>query len=1131
MTAAKRSFTSSRPTVKIKMNSYHVLELVGEGSFGRVHKGMTKFTGQVVALKFMPKMARSNKELQSLKKEIEIMSNLQHPNIVKLFDSFETETEVVVVTEYAEGQLFQIIEDDGSLAESQVCEIACQLVSALYYLHSRRILHRDMKPQNILFDKNGVVKLCDFGFARAMSVSTMVLTSIKGTPLYMSPELVAEKPYDHTADLWSLGCILYELHTGAPPFYTNSIFHLVQLIVKDPIKWPDAMSSTCMSFLKGLLTKDPQKRLSWPDLLHHPFVADGVQVIPDTDVFSPLTVTPDPDMLALKLKQMAEKTSLNSGESRILRKVKEQTSQNNAKKPSDSAKDMIDELESSALTVAPPSNTSLASIRSTLKGTPRSTYPKNHTGVRSSVQKRGPISQDYKREFPSIEVGPRLKLRTPKNDTDVTETMSSSTTVDSEEFWEKLVEESDPTRQKQEPFNYSTIIVKLKSTILVFKQQLGDGLLKNLGSICLALKVLQNLILTSDLAVTKHIGGELGLPCLFIDLVHDCVENSDFIEQPLSLPTLGEMFVVLLVYWEKNHDGLRAENRPEQFIKPFLTILNQADLDPLAPLAASILSLFSQRDVAVNADVNRLTSLLKELVSGPHQRQLPLPPGWGLCDGLLSLLLHTLSEHDDGSSCWDPLTFHHIWEGIGTALARTKPDMDFCSTNGLHFLMYVSLLVFSKDPYSYISLFSESKSTFLYTLAWLLSSECSIFAEGHSGTFEEGLSRESLVVLSCHFLCLPFALDLNSHSTSRILHLYDSCNVVQGLLQVIQTLPVSLAELPVSLLRRLLLRDRQRLVSRLSKAARGFFSAPALSPSGQQAPSRTAGSLLSDLLQLDELGDSAVELLSLLYLVTRFCPNSGRLQLHLESSVLHQALTHSYDPIKAATCKVLGNLYPLWSSKIPNLQLNIFKGMIELLEDSNVHVRRAACLSVGKWLGYIALEANTRRPDGNLANTADWLRVKGIDDDTHKRSSSERGVAVVTIVNELADDDMRQWLEEARLTGATLASLTSDPDDRTRLHACAALGNLLHVEGAVPGLLEENVSRFLLRAACTDSHNVVREAAIATLSLYAQQKAIRQVLVSLDARQKLLQAQHAPLQCDYLPLIRQLQTDETDKNS
>ncbi|GCB87170.1 hypothetical protein scyTo_0027898, partial [Scyliorhinus torazame] len=75
-----------------------------------------------------------------------------------------------------------------------------------------------------------------------MSLQTLVLTSIKGTPLYMSPELVEEKPYDHTADLWSLGCILYELYVGTPPFYTNSIFQLVSIIIKDPVKWPKGIS-------------------------------------------------------------------------------------------------------------------------------------------------------------------------------------------------------------------------------------------------------------------------------------------------------------------------------------------------------------------------------------------------------------------------------------------------------------------------------------------------------------------------------------------------------------------------------------------------------------------------------------------------------------------------------------------------------------------------------------------------------------------------------------------------------------------------------------------------------------------------------------------------------------------------
>jgi fused-like protein len=106
-----------------------------------------------------------------------------------------------------------------------------------------------MKPQNVLIGSNGRVKLCDFGFARAMSTNTIVLTSIKGTPLYMSPELVKEQPYDARTDLWSLGVIIYELFVGTPPFYTNSIYTLIHLIVKDPVKFPENMSPEFKSFL------------------------------------------------------------------------------------------------------------------------------------------------------------------------------------------------------------------------------------------------------------------------------------------------------------------------------------------------------------------------------------------------------------------------------------------------------------------------------------------------------------------------------------------------------------------------------------------------------------------------------------------------------------------------------------------------------------------------------------------------------------------------------------------------------------------------------------------------------------------------------------------------------------------
>lgn len=256
------------------MENYHVIDLVGEGSFGKVYKGRRRCTGQITAMKFIMKHGKSEKDIRNLRQEIEILRQLKHENIIQMLDAFETKTDFCVVTEFAQGELFEILEDDQSLPEEVVQGIAKQLVRALYYLHHNRIIHRDMKPQNILIGANGIVKLCDFGFARAMSCNTMVLTSIKGTPLYMAPELVQEQPYNHTVDLWSLGVILYELYVGQPPFYTNSIYSLIHHIVKDPVKFPTNISTEFKSFLKGLLNKKPSDRLGWPELLDHPFVRE-----------------------------------------------------------------------------------------------------------------------------------------------------------------------------------------------------------------------------------------------------------------------------------------------------------------------------------------------------------------------------------------------------------------------------------------------------------------------------------------------------------------------------------------------------------------------------------------------------------------------------------------------------------------------------------------------------------------------------------------------------------------------------------------------------------------------------------------------------------------------------------------
>ncbi|KAM4546679.1 serine/threonine-protein kinase 36 [Fundulus diaphanus] len=1073
------------------MESYHVLNLVGEGSFGRVYKGRKKFTGQVVALKFMPKVGRSEKELRSLKREIEIMRDLQHPNIVQLFDSFETETEVVVVTEYAEGQLFQVLEDDGSLPESQVQEIACQLVSALYYLHSHRILHRDMKPQNILLGKSGVVKLCDFGFARAMSVSTLVLTSIKGTPLYMSPEIVEEKPYDHTADLWALGCILYELHTGVPPFYTNSIFHLVQLIVRDQVKWPETMSDSCMSFLKGLLTKDPQKRLSWPDLLHHPFVADGVLVLSDTNLFSPLTVTPSPDVVAQKLKQVAEKSVPSSGEGGLLRKVRKQMENKgrDAKGGGDGGKKKKEEREKgkSATVTATPEvcvvkvpSSQVPSASGQLVVTAANQSMNLKSKACATSKQRGQISKDYEQEFPSVEVGPRLVRRGSK---DRSATLLSQD-VDSERFWENLVQETEPGRQQKKTMNYKDIICQIKSNITAFQAGL-TGVGEVNVQIEHLLKVLQNLILTPELEESLYIRCELHLPQALFELIRDSVSNSDFLKEQKNLITLGEMIKCVLIYWERHCDWVEEELRREEFTEAFKTILSQPNLTALAPLAASVLALFTQHGVDVFVDPENLTALLEM-----HPSPLVLPPtGWGQYDGLLSLLLHTLSELENASasSKLNPLVLVDLWKQVGSSLSSATPNLDFFSADGLYSFLSVALLLFTRDPYSCIPLFSDKQSKSVYTLSWLLGNDCRhLLAACPSGSADTEPSRDTLSTLSCHLLCFPFALDLPSHSMSTVLQVYDSCHVASSLLQVIRTSPPSLLELPLSLLSRLLLCDPERSARHVGEEASGFFSSPhrnQLAASKHPTTlSRTASSLLSDLLQQDALWDSAVELLNLLSQVARCSSLLGSPRVRVETALLQQALTHPYDQARAATCRFVGNLRPDEAAALPADVLGHTTGC---LGDSCSQVRRVACRAVGNWLGCVAAKSKT----GLNGSGASGRDDKSARSEQARPRSQAAGDAVAE--QTFGEDERRRWTDEARRSAAALTRLLSDPDAVTRRHCCAALGNLVNVDG-VASVLGEDVHGSLLRAACTDSHNAVRQAATAALKLCRDQEATQQ---------------------------------------
>ncbi|XP_030341350.1 serine/threonine-protein kinase 36 isoform X2 [Strigops habroptila] len=551
------------------MEKYHVLEMIGEGSFGRVYKGRRKHSAQVVALKFIPKVGRSEKELKNLQREIEIMRGLHHPNIIQMLDSFETDKEVVVVTDYAEGELFQILEDDRTLPEDQVQAIAAQLVSALYYLHSHRILHRDMKPQNILLGKDGVVKLCDFGFARAMSIHTMVLTSIKGTPLYMSPELVEERPYDHTADLWSVGCILYELFVGTPPFYTSSIFQLVSLIVNDPVKWPVAMSPVFKSFLQGLLMKDPRQRLSWPELLSHPFIAGRVTVSDGTEeqrISNPFTTKLSPELQALK-EQQAHSVAARSGQSRILRKARQKMVEEAQKKGQLQAGDASTKAQGRGCAGhrprAAPGKAALG------QGDPPAASSKKKPGVlqgKSSIAEREleepppnprehSITRDYDREFPGAGAPPQPGAGRAESQgrRSIEAVDLESEELESDEEWQHLIETTEPSAtQLSTPLSLlrdPAFRHRVRARLADSAQQVLEGMLEGASHLRPVLRVMGNLLATRcDSELLDHFCQELNVPLSLLHLAKQILESGST-KQPWCITVLTDLIMVTTVYF------------------------------------------------------------------------------------------------------------------------------------------------------------------------------------------------------------------------------------------------------------------------------------------------------------------------------------------------------------------------------------------------------------------------------------------------------------------------------------------------------------------------------------------------------------------------------------------------------
>ncbi|KAJ1654335.1 serine/threonine protein kinase [Dispira simplex] len=260
------------------LDKYITLVQVGEGQYGRVFKAHTRKNGALVALKLVSKKHKSDRELGVYREESALLRKLSHSHIVHLVDFFETADDICIATEFCQCDLGEYLQAHKYLGAVEVRVIAKQLLSALKYLHTRGIIHHDIKPQNILIGLDGRIKLCDFGLATQLAPTrdTTYQTTLKGTPLYMAPEVLVKSRYTYQCDFWSLGIVLYEIFVGQVPFTVSDLTLLTDHVTRNPILWPKGIPPNLKGFLDKLLQRDPDLRFTWSTILKHPFLTEKI---------------------------------------------------------------------------------------------------------------------------------------------------------------------------------------------------------------------------------------------------------------------------------------------------------------------------------------------------------------------------------------------------------------------------------------------------------------------------------------------------------------------------------------------------------------------------------------------------------------------------------------------------------------------------------------------------------------------------------------------------------------------------------------------------------------------------------------------------------------------------------------
>ncbi|KAK4472459.1 hypothetical protein MN116_003710 [Schistosoma mekongi] len=263
--------------VNSNVGKYRLLRTIGKGNFAKVKLAIHMATGVEVAIKIINKTVMDSTLLKRLKREITIMKMTNHPNIVKLLEIIENEDVLCLVMEYASGgEIFDYLVANGKMCEKKARVKFRQLLSAMQYCHAKRIVHRDLKAENILLDKNLNVKVADFGLANTFECDQR-LTTFCGSPPYAAPELFLGIPYyGPSVDIWSLGVILFTLVLGHLPFDARDLRELRSKILGLHYSIPrGAVSPECDTLLRKMLILDPKDRSSLKSLMLDKWVNMG----------------------------------------------------------------------------------------------------------------------------------------------------------------------------------------------------------------------------------------------------------------------------------------------------------------------------------------------------------------------------------------------------------------------------------------------------------------------------------------------------------------------------------------------------------------------------------------------------------------------------------------------------------------------------------------------------------------------------------------------------------------------------------------------------------------------------------------------------------------------------------------